>query len=246
MRKSLVRIVVTVVILLALLLVIASIWSGSVVRKSINTLGPVAMGVPVSVDSVSVNILRGHARLGGLHVGNPEGFKTKSLFDAERIEVDLDMASLFTDTIVIRRILVLAPQVTFERGLLKSNLSALLEQLGGGQEVPPQKDEKPGKNVVIDELTLSDGKVRLSVTAAMGLAAPIALAEVRMTNIGREEGAKGLGLPQIIRLIVGTVLKSVVNAIGGLGSLAVDTIKATGNGILKAGEAVVDTVKPTK
>ena len=125
--------------------------------------------VTTTLKGASVSLLSGRVRLSGLHIGNPQGFKTESLFDVHTIEVKLKLSSLLSDTIVIEKILVEAPEITFERGIRQSNFGALIEGLSrksGGAEKPapeakPSDASKPGKKVVIDELTVSDGKVKL-------------------------------------------------------------------------------------
>lgn len=250
MKKTL---LIVVSVLLAVLIIVVigfAFFGGAIIKQSINTAGPSIMGVPVTLQNARFLPLRGRIVLSGLHVGNPEGFKTESLFDAGRIDVQVSLRSLFSDTIVIRKILVDAPEITFERGLRSSNLGALADKLGsaGSPEAPapspaPAKETKPAKKVVIDELTISGGKVKLSVTAAMGLSAPIALAQVQMKNIGREGEMEGIGVADVTRIIVETVLKSVLNAVGGAGGLAKDGAKAIGGGAKQVGEAAVDSVK---
>ncbi len=260
------------VVALAVVIVIGGLifFGGQVVMTAVNTGGPKLLGVPVTLDHARFQPLRGHLTLSKLHIGNPEGFKTESLFDVERVEVDLDPQSLFTDTIVVRRVIINAPKITLERGLKKSNLTALMENLQGpppaktpGEKPAPEKnetaaDQKSGKKVVIEDLKVTGGQVNLSVTLAQGVAASIALAEIRMTNIGREEGATGLGVPDIVRIILTTIVKSVLQTAGNVGGAAVEGVTAVGgmavdgasavgnaavNGVSTAGGAAVDGVK---
>jgi hypothetical protein len=238
---------VLVAFLLVLVIVIAglSLFGGRVIRKSVNTFGPAALGVPVTLREAQFSPLRGRLVLAGLHVANPKGFNTEALLDVEQIEVELDVRTLLSDPIVIRKILVRDPRITYEQGLRHSNLGALVEQLGGDAEQPskPAANEKGGKKVVIDELTVTGGKVKLSVTAAMGMSAPIALATVSLKHIGREGGTEGVGPVDVVRILLVTILKSVTQAIGGIGGLTVDGLKAMGGGAVKIGEGTMDALK---
>jgi hypothetical protein len=245
MKKIIRRVIVALLIVAAGVVILFSLFGGWAVKKSVNMLGPVVLGVPVQLQNARFAPLRGRLQLSGLHIGNPKGFKTASLVEVDRIDVEVDVASLFSDTIVIRKVLVNEPHITFEQGLKNNNVGALLDQLGGGETAPakPEVEAESGKKVVIDELTLTGGKVKLSVTAAMGLSAPIALATVTMKNIGREGGTEGLGLTAVVRIILGTVLKSVVEAAGGVVGLAADGFKAIGGGAIKVGEGTVDALK---
>lgn len=247
MKKFFLSVLIAILVVVVIVVVALMLVGGPIIKKSVNTFGPLALGVQVSLQDAQFRPLRGLVRLSGLHVGNPKGFKTEALLDVGEVEVLVDVKSLFSDTIVVYRVLVKEPQITFEQGLTKNNLGALLEQLGG--EKAPAESEKPtsdatsGKKVIIDELTITGGKVKLSVTAAMGLSAPIALATVSMKNIGREGGTQGVGLTDVVRIILGTVLKSVGQAVGGVGGLAVDGFKAIGGGAKKVGEGAMDALK---
>lgn len=234
------------------------LFGDRVVMTAVNSGGPKLLGVPVTLADAHFAPLRGRLMLDRLHIGNPEGFKTDSLFDVDRVEIDLDPKSLFTDTIVVRRVRINAPKITLERGLKKSNLTALLENLQGPAknrepaEKPASKKEdsatagKPGKKVVIDDFVVSGGQVNLSVTLAQGLAASVALAEIHMTNVGREEGATGLGVPDIVRILLTTIVKSVLQTAGNVGGAAVDGVTAAGglavDGVTAVGGAAVDGV----
>jgi hypothetical protein len=239
MKKPLFLILSILLVLVLAVVAAVALAGGSLVRRAVNGDGPALLGVPVKLAEAKVSLLRRHVRLTGLHIGNPGGFKTDSLFEVGTIEIKLKPSSLLSDTIVIEKILVEAPQITFERGLRQSNLGALIEGMGkkGDGDKPgtptpteptPTTAEKPGKKVVIDELTVSDGKVKLSVTAAMGFAAPIALSTISMKDIGRDSGTKGMGVADVVQFVLGTVLKSVLQAVGSAGELAVDGVKAVG------------------
>jgi len=246
MKKLILGVLIALLLIVVIGMMVLMLYGGSIIKKAVNTVGPDILGVPVTLQEAQFSLTKGRLQLTGLHVGNPKGFKTAALCDVGQIEVEVDLKSLLTDTIVIRRILVKEPQITYEQGLRGNNLGALLEQMGGDKEATPApaaKDAEPGTKVVIDELTISGGKVKLSVTAAMGVSAPIALTTVSMKNIGREGGTEGLGMTDVVRLILGTVLKSVVQAVGGLGGVAVDGVKAMGAGAVKVGGGAVDAVK---
>lgn len=201
--KKIFRIVLTVALILILVVAVGvAMFGGAIVRSAVNGAGPKMLGVPVTLKGATFSLLRGHVRLTGLHIGNPKGFKTDSLFDVGTIEIKLKPSSLLSNTIVIEKVLVDAPEITFERGLKRSNFGALIAGLsdkGGSSPKPtgepapeskPPPASEPGKKVVIDELTVSGGKVKLSLTGAMGLSVPVALATLSMKDIGRESGTE--------------------------------------------------------
>lgn len=264
--KKLLRAALWIVLLAALAAVAGLVFfGGPLIVSTVNTAGPKLLGVPVTLADARFSPLQGRLMLERLHIGNPEGFKTESLLEVDRIEVDVDPRSLFSDTIVVRRVQVDAPRITMERGLKTSNLSALLKNLEGQPKAPPAAEppagptpEKPGKKVVIDDLKVSGGQVNFSVTLAQGVSASIALAEIHLTQIGREEGMAGLGLPEVVRIILTTIIKSVLETAGNVGGAAIDGVTAVGGaavegvtgvggaaaeGVTAAGGAAVEGVK---
>lgn len=236
------KLVIAGLILLGLLVVLLLgliFAGGAFIRTTINTAGPAALGVPVSVQRVVFMPLRGKIRLTGLHVGNPEGFKTPALFEMGDAVVEMDPASLFRDTIVVHRIIVTAPEITYEKGLRSSNFSTLLDRLGGGKSGPKEPApaaSKPGRKVIIEEMVIRDPKLKLSLTLAGGHAIPIALGQVEIRDIGKEKG--GVTMVDAVRILFSVITSNVENAVVGAGTTVSDGAKAVGNGAVSAVKGV--------
>ena len=194
MKRKLFRVLLVLAALL--LLGIGLLWLNlsSVVRKGIETMGPKMAGCPMTVESVSLNPFTGSCGIKGLVIGNPEGFKTEHAVCLGEVSVTVDLKSLVTDRIVVREVLIEAPDVIYEMGLGSSNIGRIqknLEESSGG-EAGGKVAEKPegGKKVQIDRLLIKDGKVHLSAKVLGGAALPIPLPEIEMKDIGKEkEGA---------------------------------------------------------
>lgn len=262
MKKWFVRILVVLLILIAALVLTANFYLGSIVIKAAETAGPSVLGVPIKLEHASFRLLQGHVTLRGFVLGNPEGFKTDQAISVGEVTVDLDPKSLFSDTIVIKRIYVNAPDITYELGLGKSNIGRILEQAEGPAEegaAEPEKKEEPaaeekgGKKVVIEDFLIENGHVRISATLAMGAAAPIPLPSIHLTDIGKEEqGASPLEvIKQVLGAIMGSVTKVVTGTVGlvgdgakAVGGAAADAVGKTaevvGDGAKAVGGAVVD------
>jgi uncharacterized protein involved in outer membrane biogenesis len=242
MKRWAVRIVTGLLALVLVVLLIAALFGGTVVKNAVNGAGPGLLGVPVTLKGAKVSLFSGKIRLEGLRIGNPEGYKTPSMFDLGSMDVAFKPGSIFSDTFVIEKILIDAPEITYERGLRNSNLGALLDQMsakkpeGGTTNAPepaatstPAEAGKGGRKVVIDEFVMANGKINLSVTLAGGHSAPIAMETVTLRNIGREGGMEGVNAVQITRILVGTIVRSVLQAVGNAGKLVGDGLNAVGN-----------------
>ena len=113
-RAFKVALILFLVVLVAIGLII-NYFGGKLIRQTVNVVGPTALGVPVSLDEAHFHLLRGHVKLKGLKVGNPEGFKTDGIFELGELSVDLNVRSLASGLIHIRKITVDAPKITYER-----------------------------------------------------------------------------------------------------------------------------------
>jgi hypothetical protein len=239
-----VRIAVGLLIVLLVGITIAYQCLGFMVRKGITTVGPTLTGCPISLQSVSVRLLRGELALTGLVVGNPAGYTADSALALGKIRVAFDPRSVLGPVFRVTEVTVEAPEITYELGLGGSNLGTILakvEAFGGkaeGQAATPSA--KPGKKVVIDLVTVKDAKVRLASSLASGIVAPVSLPDVVIRDIGR--GEQGAGLDEATRLILTEVLTS-VKGIASQAGATLDAVKGAGAAAKEGAGGVLKGVK---
>lgn len=247
--KKLLKILGVIVAALAVLFVILNMSLGKIVLKSVNAAAPGLLGVPVTLQDAEIALARGKVALSGLHVGNPEGYKTDGLLDLGSIFVRLDNASLLTDTIVIKEIAIDGLVVTYEKGLKNSNLGALIESLSAGEEEEaPEKEpeektgeEKPAKKVVIEKLTITGSRMNFSVSGLASLtgggAIPIPLPPITLTDLGKEKD--GVTLVEALQRILNEIAGAAGTAIAGSAKILGQGLGAAGEGATEAGKSVV-------
>lgn len=253
--KTAIKILVGILVVVALVLVAAELAMDKVLLKGFNSAAPQMLGVPATLDNASLSILRGTAGLDGLHIGNPKGFKTDGIFDLASVAIELDNTSLLTDTIIIKSIAIDGLVLTYERGLLNSNLGALIDQLSGekdkkdadaAEKGKPEKKEKaaadkPGKKVIIEKLTITGSQMNVSLTGAAALTGggviPIPLPPITLTDLGKEKD--GVTVVEAIQNVLKAILGTAGGAISGAGDLLGDGAKALGDGVWAAGEGAV-------
>lgn len=246
--KLFVKIIVGIVVVLAVALVALALSLDSIVLKGFNSAAPAALGVPATLQGADISLVRGQAALIGLHLGNPEGYKTDGLLDLASISVQLDNASLLTDTILIKEIAISGLVVTYEKGLLNSNLGALIELLSaeedsetGKPEAEESADKKPGKKVIIEKLTITDSRMNFSVTGAAALTGggsiPIPLPPITLTDLGKEKD--GVTIVEAVRNILTAIAGATGTAIAGSAKLLGQGVGAVGDGVWAVGEGAV-------
>ena len=244
--KVLKKVLIGIGAVLVILIVVVVLFLGQVVKTAVETVGPQVAGVEMSLEKARVYLLLGDIKLKGLVIGNPEGFKTPSLMELNELVIDIDMGSLFTDTIVIKEIHIDGPQITYERGLKTSNLSALQENLAPDEEkpkkektdAPKEKSDKPAKKVVIDDFLLENGKVNISIAIAGGKKLTVPMAPIHLKDIGK--GSDGASITEIVNEVLGAVMKSVGDAVAASGDLAGDALKGVGGMAGDAAHGVTD------
>lgn len=247
--KIIIGIVVVVVVLLLVAVVTLPLTIGPIVKTAASVGGPKALGVPVSVGDVKLSPLAGNLVVSEVKVGNPEGYSDKDAFAVDKIEVELNLASLMSDTIVVRKIQIDAPAISFESKDGKSNFDTMMANSKKASEEektkPREKSDKPGKKVVIEELALNNAKVAYASGLTLGKSLTIPLPSVTLRDIGKASGGASFveALTEILNGIMGALSQAVTGAAGAVGDLLKGAGGTAGNLLKSAGGAASDVTK---
>ena len=235
-------------IVILVLVVVLVLFLGQIIKAGIETVGPQVAGVPMTVEKVRVNPLTGKVHVKALIIGNPEGFKTDSLMELGEFKLDIALGSLFTDTVVIKQILIDAPEITYEKGLRSSNISTLLDNLAPEEqpeeevaEEPKEKKKAPAKKVVIEDFQLNNAKVNVTLVALGGKKMTLPLPSIQMQDIGKDSG--GTDIKEVISEVFGSISDAVVKALASSGDFAGDALKDAGGAVKDVGGAATDAAK---
>ncbi|MEI7851282.1 MAG: hypothetical protein WCH86_05575 [Kiritimatiellales bacterium] len=246
MRKGKKILLITGAAILVLWLVLM-LSLGQIVKAGINTAGPKLAGVPVHVKTVIVQPFLGIVRMKGLVIGNPSGFNTLSAMELNDFKLNIKMSSLFSDAIVIKEILIDAPQITYEKGLKSSNLSTLQENLAPKgaaapkTEAAPEKKKGAAKKVIIEDFQLNGAKVHVTITALGGKKFTLPLPDIKMKDIGKSSG--GANPAEVISEVFNSISKAVVDAVASTGNIAGDALKGAGGAATDAAKGATDAAK---
>lgn len=239
MKRILVRSAVALLVALAAVLVLLTVFAGRAVEQTVRSAGPLLMGVPVQLDHATVRIVRGYVSLDGLKVGNPEGFHTGHMVSVKHVHVKMDVRSMLTDTLLISEIVVEEPDISYEMSLTGSNVGKLAARFESDSPVDRDMEKhragKPAKRVRIDRLMVKDGKVRLSTRLLHGVNAPIPLPDIEMKDIGKDEETT---LGQAVARVFKSVLSSTTAVVTSSGKLVVDGATAAGSAAAESAKAV--------
>ncbi|MDR0993793.1 MAG: AsmA family protein [Verrucomicrobiota bacterium] len=234
------KIILWVLGILLVLFIVALLFLNRIVVNGFNKFVPPALGVPASLERAIIRPLRGYTSLDNLRIGNPEGFKTDSLFDLGHLSIRMNKRSLLSDTLVIEEIIIRDVAITYEQGLRRSNFSTLLAALSSDDEkekAAPASD-KPGKKVIIEKLRITGAQVNVSVTGAMGHSVPIVLPEIQITDLGKKDG--GVSAMDAVLYVMGTLGNTIGSVISGSVQLLGNGAKALGGGLVSVSSNVLD------
>nr|WP_315463581.1 hypothetical protein [uncultured Rhodoferax sp.] len=199
------------------------------VQQAITRYGSEITGVPVRVAAVQLDAANGRGELRGLRIGNPAGFQTPYAVQADRIELELDLSTLASDVIVIRKIAVIAPDVIYEKGERRTNFDALQAQIA--KAVGQSAGAGPGKKLIVQELVVRHARAQASAAFMGGKTVAVDLPDLQLRGLGQAEG--GLSPAQLGQRIAGAMEKRLTAAVS-----FDKLLQSVGGALNRAGEAL--------
>lgn len=264
--KFMFGLVLTIVIVAVLLVLTLPFWIGPVAKTAANRTVPGITGTDFRLGGFGFNFYTGKMRIGDIMLANPEGYSPREALTLREFNIDLDVGSVFEDTIIIHEIALRDVFVSYVKKDGVYNFDVIADNAkkatacDGGEaigeerrqpgELPdielPQKGEEPSedgdkgqqKRVVIDLIEIS------GITVQWG-PIPLPLPAITIRDVGRESG--GVSLDVAWREIYMKVLEE-INSLGkglvglsemgvGLATNSVNTV----SGALVEGSGVVAT-----
>jgi hypothetical protein len=222
--KILVGIVATLAVLLLVVVLTLPFTIGPIVKTAASVGGPAALGVPVSVGDVKLSPLAGSLTISQVKVGNPKGYSDKEAFAVSKIDISLNIKSLLTDTIVVKKIQIDAPAISFESKDGMSNFDTMLANAKKTSE--EEKAKKPGekaagKKVIIETFTLNGAKMSYTAAVTFGKPVTLPLPSLTLHDIGKSSGGTSMvdAVTEVINGIVGSITQAVTGVAGSAGDL---------------------------
>lgn len=206
---------IAIIIVVVVVFFISSI--DSIIKQVVEDVGSKTTKTEVTLNEASVSLSDGRAALRGLMVGNPSGFKTDSAFLLGEISVTIDAANSNDKQVVIKEVAINAPQVTYELGSNGSNIDAIqktLKVLLAGSGGSSSSSSSEGPKLIIDNLYVRDGKIRVSAPMMGGKTMDASLPMIHLKDIGRDSG--GASPAEVAEQVIAKLTGSVGNVVSGL------------------------------
>lgn len=248
------KILIGVVVLVVIIAVGAFFLLGnldSIVKAAVEKIGSDLTQTKVTLNDVNIEETSGKGVFRGFSVTNPNGFSDDDAFKFEEVSVTIDTASILSDPVIIKEVVIIGPEVVYEFGDDGTNLDRLNKNVqskagsgssGGG--------DSEGPKFVIENLYLRDGKVAVQAPL-LNEKISLPLPTIHLTDIGKEGRGATPGdiadqLMEAILAGAGSAVSSANIDIGALtgaaGELAKDAqkvIEESGGDVAKeAGDAI--------
>jgi len=239
LKKILLWAGIGLVVLVVAAAIVVGLFLGRIVKYGVETVGPKLTQTTIELDAVDLSLLTGSAKVKGLVVGNPKGYKAPNAISVGSAVVNFRPMSVFSDKIIVKYVKVEAPEITLEGNPLgQNNLKKILGNVNAAVaslQAPADTKEpagdagapKPGKKLEVDEFIITGAKVHL------GTGITIPLQDIELNDLGR--GPDGITPAELTKVVLGEVVSYTLKEAGS----------ATGIG-KKAGKALGDGVKAIK
>lgn len=222
--------------LLVLVMVVMGLFVSnldSIIQAAVEKIGSEATQTTVELADVELSPTSGQGKLSGLRIANPDGFETPEAFVLGMIDVEVDMESVSgTGPIVIKKIIIEKPQVTFEMNEAgQSNMQVLAAQAqkfaGSAQSAKEEQEasessDEPARKIIVKKLTVSGGQVSMSHSMMKGKKVEANIPAFTLNNLGQSQGGMtGEALANKLLSVISQKSVQAVsqNLIGGLSSL---------------------------
>lgn len=225
---------------------------GSLVKSVLAHFDSSALGVKIELGALLIDPSTGRIEVEGLTVRNPEGWSSEYLLHADKIVVDMEMEKLlysFGKELHVEELVFDGVDVIYEKGLSTSNLKDLLKKLESDSgsadtehaETEP-KAKASGPKLVLHTILAQNIGAKLATPLTRGLGPRLEVGDLKYDDFDTEMGA-GRGLVDVIRVLIMTLIKSVVatvigkentKAIGNAANKSKNKLKSMGSGSVEA------------
>lgn len=175
-----------VVVVIAALVAVAVSLDG-IAKVGLEKGATAALGTETTVGSVDLGVLSGSLRLSEMAVANPEGYPEGYLFKLADADMSLEIGSLLSDTIHVRRIVLNEPIISIVRKGLETNLGAVLKNAETeGADDPSGEPGAASKRFRIDLIRIIDAQFEYQLAGAPPVKVKLPTIEIR--DMGNEKG----------------------------------------------------------
>ncbi len=204
---------VAVLVLILVLMIALNIYGGRIAKWGIETAGSKTLGVPVTVNNVSLSVLGGKISLKDLVIDNPPDYQNKKLLELGSGKVAVSTGSLLSDVIKVKEISLADVNVVLEqKGLAGSNIQDIMKNIPKGEK-EAEASKEGGKRLQIDSVEITNIRVKVKLLPVSGKVdtIPLVIPSIKMTELGSD-----ITTPQLIRKILVAITNGIAQQGAGI------------------------------
>lgn len=210
MRKFMIGLFATIFVAVVAVIAYVYVFGVDHLRQAIENYGSRATKADVRLSEVDLDLIAGTVALRGFTQGNPRGYDSDHAIQFGTVGLSVDPNTFDKAVVVIRRVLIEGPQVTYEFGSGGSNLQTIQRNVGeyAGSPAAAASDVpgEPAKRLIVEDLRITGGRVEIAATGVRDQRLAATLPDIQLRDIGKEGGqARGATPAEVIEKVV-TVL----------------------------------------
>lgn len=233
--KKLMKILLVLVIILSAGIYYFLSSLDMLIKKAIIAGGSKATQVEVSLGSVHFDIKGGSAALKNFVIGNPAGFKTDEAIALGGISAKVDLESIPKETVVINKIEIDDPVITYEISMEKgANINVLSNNINkfvdsvkpadkGEKKPADTKSASSEKKVIIKELIIRGGQINVSSDLLADKKISVSLPSIKLINLGKSEN--GITVAEAGAKMLQAIISEAMNSVANSNLIGIEGLK---------------------
>jgi hypothetical protein len=214
------RLVAAVAALAVAALVAVGVWLylslDQVVQRAIEKYVPEILQASVELGEVKLSPADGAGALKAVRIGNPKGFRTPHSATAGTVELAVDPATVVKDVVLVRRIAIERPSITYEPGARGSNFDVLqrnVERYVGTGSSREGGKAPGGRKLIVESLTIRGARVTYAPQLGRGTATiSFDLPDIQLRDVGKGRG--GVTPGELAKIVVDALVARIAEAMG--------------------------------
>jgi len=203
---------------LLVVVAVAALWwyLDDAAMAAIEQGGELALGVPTKVDGVSVQPIAGRIEIEGVRIANPPGFSSRPFFSLGGGLVELDLASLLGDVVVVPVIALRDIELRLEQKGRRGNYDALIAGAGGSSAEASEAGSS-GRGLLVRELRIENVVAHIDAEIVPGSrrALLVEIPTIVLRDIGSDSDS-GVLASQLSEIVIDAVLAALLKQGVGL------------------------------
>ena len=173
------------------------------IARTMEDVGSRMTGTRVRVSSVHVSLRTGKGTVRLVEVSNPSGYPSGDALSFGRISLQVKLASLRSDPLVLDSLVVDDPHVTYQLASTgKANLDAIRDALQRFSPPSSSGGSASQRRLLIRDVRISGGRIDVDATPFGGQKQAVDIAPIRMSNVGGPNGSSPEAVGQQIMMAV--------------------------------------------